>query len=107
MTLGTLAESRARVGFAINFFSAGGIRTRETTTDEKAIVACLCGPDDRYAAEAIPHIKALKSAGCTRVLMAGRPGANEAALREAGVDGFIFIGCDVVSSLNELLDVYP
>ncbi len=107
VTLGTLAESRARVGFASNFLSAGGIRTRETTADEKAVVACLCGTDERYATEAIARAMALKAAGCTRVLMAGRPGPNEAALREAGVDGFIFLGCDLIASLNELLDVYP
>ncbi|MFZ5440813.1 MAG: methylmalonyl-CoA mutase family protein [Myxococcota bacterium] len=106
VTLGTLAESRARVGFAQNFFGAGGIRTRETTQDEGATVACLCGTDERYASEAATRAKALKAAGCGQVLVAGRPGANEAALREAGVDGFIFIGCDVVATLSELLEQY-
>lgn len=107
VTLGTVAETRPRVGFASNFFGAGGIRTREVTADERATVACLCGTDERYAAEAAARAKALKAAGCKQVLLAGRPGANEAAFREAGIDGFIFIGCDVVSTLSDLLDVYP
>jgi methylmalonyl-CoA mutase len=107
ITIGTLAESRARVGFATNFLSAGGIRTREAEVAEQAVVACLCGTDEGYAAHAIERARALKAAGCSRVLIAGRPGANEAALREAGVDGFIFMGCDLIASLNELLDVYP
>ncbi len=47
---------------------------------------------------------ALKAAGCERVLVAGRPGALEATLRDAGVDGFIFVGCDAVATLSELLD---
>jgi methylmalonyl-CoA mutase len=107
LTLGTLAESRARVGFAANYFGAGGIKTRETTMPERAVIACLCGTDERYATEAASRARALKAAGCERVLVAGRPGANEAELRAAGVDGFIFMGADLIATLNELLDVYP
>jgi methylmalonyl-CoA mutase len=104
VTLGAFAESRARVGFAQNFFASGGLRAREVTTDEKARVACLCGTDERYAAEATTRARALKAAGCERVLLAGRPGALEASLREAGVDGFIFVGCDAVAVLGELVE---
>jgi methylmalonyl-CoA mutase len=38
------------------------------------------------------------------VLVAGRPGALEASLREAGVDGFLFVGCDAVATLSDLLE---
>jgi methylmalonyl-CoA mutase len=105
VALGPLAESRARVGFASNFFGAGGIRVGETTRDEAAAIACLCGSDERYAAEAVERARALKAAGCRRVLLAGRPGALEASLREAGVDGFLYAGCDAVALLSELLAV--
>jgi methylmalonyl-CoA mutase len=37
------------------------------------------------------------------VLLAGRPGELEAPLRAAGVDDFIFAGCDVVATLGSLL----
>ena len=104
VTLGPLAESRPRAGFAAGFFAAGGIRPREGTADEKVAIACLCGSDERYAAEAAPRARALKAAGCGRVLVAGRPGSLEATLRDAGVDGFIFVGCDAVATLSELLD---
>jgi methylmalonyl-CoA mutase len=104
VALGPLPESRPRVGFAGNFFGAGGIRVRETTRDEAASIACLCGSDERYAAEAAPRARALKAAGCRRVLLAGRPGALEASLREAGVDGFLYAGCDAVALLSELLE---
>ncbi|APR76084.1 Methylmalonyl-CoA mutase, small subunit protein [Minicystis rosea] len=104
-TLGPFAESRARVGFAAGFFTAGGIRARESAAPEKAAIACICGSDERYATEAAERARALKAAGCTRVLLAGRPGRLEASLREAGVDGFIFVGCDVVATLGELLEV--
>ncbi|MDP1824859.1 MAG: methylmalonyl-CoA mutase family protein [Archangium sp.] len=103
IALGEFATSRARVGFASGFFAAGGLRSRETTSDEKASVACLCGTDERYAAEAVDRVKALKAAGCKRVYLAGRPGALEAPLKEAGIDGFIFMGCDVVATLNEVV----
>lgn len=103
VTLGSLAESRARVGFATGFFAAGGIRSRETTTNEQAAIVCLCGTDERYAEEAVSRVKALRAAGCQKVLLAGKPGALESALRAAGVDAFVFVGCDVIATLNEVL----
>lgn len=106
VALGPLAESRARVGFASNFFSAGGIRIREISRAEAATVACLCGSDERYAEEAVNHARALKAAGCRRVLLAGRPGPLETPLREAGVDGFLYAGCDAVALLSDLLDAF-
>lgn len=103
VTLGPFAESRGRAGFAASFFSAGGVRTRETSIVEKARIACICGTDERYAEEAVSLARALKAAGCEHVLLAGRPGALEADLRAAGVDGFIFVGCDVVVTLSSLV----
>ncbi len=105
VTLGTLAETRPRAGFAAGFFAAGGIRSRESSVDETVPLACLCGTDGAYAKEAAPRARALKASGCGRVLVAGRPGALEATLREAGVDGFIYVGCDAVAVLGELVGV--
>jgi methylmalonyl-CoA mutase len=34
------------------------------------------------------------------VWLAGRPGALEPALTQAGVDGFIFAGCDALAALR-------
>jgi methylmalonyl-CoA mutase len=36
-------------------------------------------------------------------VLAGNPGANEAAWRAAGVDRFIFIKCDVLATLRDML----
>lgn len=105
VTLGSLAESRPRAGFAAGFFAAGGIRTRETTSNEKADIACLCGTDERYGTEAADRVRALKAAGCKHVVIAGRPGALEAQLREAGADSFIYVGCDAAGMLSDFLDV--
>lgn len=100
--LGTFAESRARAGFAANFFAAGGFKTRETTSPERAEIVCLCGADERYAAQAANTARELKKLGVKQVLLAGRPGANEASYREAGIDGFIFMGCDLISAMEVL-----
>jgi methylmalonyl-CoA mutase len=35
------------------------------------------------------------------VWLAGRPAKLEGTLREAGVSGFIFAGCDALSALRE------
>ncbi len=102
-TLGPPAEHRARAGFSTALLATGGLRTREAAAAEAAPVAVICGSDERYAAEAADRARALKAAGCRRVLLAGRPGALEASLREAGVDGFIFLGCDVVAALADVL----
>ena len=36
------------------------------------------------------------------MLLAGRPKDQEAALKAAGVDAFIFAGCDAVATLAQL-----
>ncbi len=101
-TLGPPTEHRARVGFAVGFFAAGGLIARIPRDEKSPLVACICGSDERYAAEGAERAQTLKAAGCRRVLVAGRPGANEAALRAAGVDDFLFVGCDVVAVLTAL-----
>jgi methylmalonyl-CoA mutase len=109
--LGPLAEHTARLQYAQNFFAAGGIVGVPSAGDAvwhaQAMkqsgnrLVCLCGSDKRYAAEAVEAAKILKSAGAARIYMAGRPGELEAELRAAGVDEFIFVGCDVLASLEK------
>jgi methylmalonyl-CoA mutase len=107
--LGPPAEHRARTGFAETLFAVAGVRAlpREidlsTGAGASLDVACLCGSDERYAAEAASAARALRAAGARRVVLAGRPGAIEAELRAAGVDAFVFVGCDVLSVLEEIL----
>lgn len=101
VTLGTLAEHGGRVGFARGFFAIAGLKA--ATRQQAARVVCLCGSDERYAAEAAEAAHALKAGGARRVLLAGRPGALEQSLREAGVDDFIYLGCDAPSVLHRVL----
>jgi methylmalonyl-CoA mutase len=67
-------------------------------------LACLCSSDKVYAVEAAGVAKALTAAGAT-VHLAGVPGGLEPALTEAGVKTFVFMGCDVVSTLQAAHDI--
>ncbi len=67
-----------------------------------ATAACICSSDALYVEHAEATAKALKAAGAKLVLMAGKPGEAEAALKAAGVDQFLFAGADAVATLSGL-----
>lgn len=112
VNMGRVAQHTARAGFAHNFFEAGGIEALTNSgfpTAEDAVnafkgsgarLAVLCGSDSQYAELAVEYAKAMKAAGADRLYLAGRPGDLEEALKEAGVDEFIFVGCDVLACLQ-------
>jgi methylmalonyl-CoA mutase len=114
-TLGKLAEFTPRAMFAKNFYEAGGIEALagegfKDQTDmiaafkaSGAKLACLCGSDIAYAEQAVAAAKALREAGGI-VHLAGRPGELEAALKESGVKTFVFMGADVLSTLQACYD---
>ncbi|HEY8000155.1 MAG TPA: methylmalonyl-CoA mutase subunit beta [Pseudolabrys sp.] len=114
--LGKIADFTARAMFAKNFYEAGGIEApgNDGFKDEAAMIAafkasgaelaCLCSSDKVYETQAVSAAKALTAAGAT-VAFAGRPGEREAELRQAGVKAFIFMGCDVVSTLQAAHDI--
>jgi methylmalonyl-CoA mutase len=109
--LGTPADFTARATFAKNFFAAGGIEavgndgfaTREAMIEafkaSGAKLACLCSSDEIYARDALPATRALRQVGAL-VWLAGRPGALETELRQAGVAAFVFAGCDALAALR-------
>jgi methylmalonyl-CoA mutase len=102
--------------FAKNFFEAGGI---EAVSDESmdrpplaaayeaagAKLACLCSADRIYEREAVAAAEALKAAGAEHIYLAGRPREREAALRAAGVQSFIYEGCDALATLKAAYDI--
>jgi methylmalonyl-CoA mutase len=112
--LGPIAAFTARATFAKNFFEAGGIEAlgNDGFADPEALaegfkasgakLAVLCSSDAVYAESAVAAAKALKGAGAT-VYVAGRPGELEAALRDAGVADFIFVGSDLLAQLSAAL----
>ena len=113
-TLGTPADNIARATFAKNFFEAGGIEAVEFTGGDLAeavaasgaALACLCSSDEVYAREATDAAKALAAAGAKHVYLAGRPGDLADALKQAGVQDYIFAGCDALATLQEAHRVF-
>jgi methylmalonyl-CoA mutase len=105
--LGDGEGSRARAEFCAGLFPAGGIEVLPGAVAGFAASGCrsavLAASDEIYAAQGAGAARALKEAGCGWLLLAGRPGENEAGLRASGVDAFVFLGADVVEVLTEIL----
>ncbi|MGB9114194.1 methylmalonyl-CoA mutase family protein [Bradyrhizobium sp.] len=111
--LGTSADFTARATFAKSFFETGGIEAVDTEgfADPAALakafkasgaaLACLCSSDKVYAALAADAAKALQAAGAKHIYLAGRASEQEAVLRAAGVNDFIFAGGDALATLQE------
>jgi methylmalonyl-CoA mutase len=123
--LGCLADFNARALFASSFFAVGGIEAAtsdefasasqvaqgEVRTDLAALVAafkaagtplaCICSSDKIYASEAVAATKALSAAGARYIYVAGRPSTLRQQLEAAGVRAFIYVGCDVLTTLQE------
>lgn len=107
-TLGTIAGYTARATFAANLFAAGGIdvETAGPTSDAVGVVAayagqpvpcpvvCLVGNDKAYAEWGADVIAALREAGASWVILAGKPSES---LR---VDDSCAMGVDALAFLN-------
>ena len=112
-TLGTPAEFTARLTYARNFFEIGGIEAVSSPGPDLAAVyktvgtalVCLCSSHRVYEKEAAAAAQALKSAGARHIYLAGRPGERETALRGAGVQSFIYEGCDALATLTAAYDI--
>ena len=114
--LGVAASHKARSTWARNLLASAGVEAgaNDGFSDVEALVAgwerssaalaVVCGSDEDYATWLEQAVDALKKAGCPVVLVAGRPGDREAALREAGVSDFVFVGADVLTSMTRVLD---
>jgi methylmalonyl-CoA mutase len=109
--LGTPSDFTARTTFAKNFFEAGGIEaiSNDGFAELADLVAafktsgarlvCLCSSNEVYANEAATTAKELAKPG-THIYLAGRPGELEETLKAAGVQSFIYAGCDMLASLR-------
>jgi methylmalonyl-CoA mutase len=112
-SLGMVSDFGPRANFASNLFEAGGIEALTNPgfsergemiaafRGSPAKLACLCSSDEIYAREASAAAEELRTAGAA-VWMAGQPGELEAALRQAGIQGFVFPGCDALGILQTI-----
>jgi methylmalonyl-CoA mutase len=113
--LGPIAAHTGRATFAKNFFEAGGIEAigsggfdtadacAEAFKASGASIAILCSSDDVYEGMAEQTAAALKAAGVKRLYLAGAPGDKKDAYTAAGIDAFVFLGCDVLDTLRDAL----
>ncbi|MEU4089985.1 methylmalonyl-CoA mutase family protein [Streptomyces aureus] len=99
-TIGSAAAHTARSTFVANLFQAGGIEpvTEGSFEDSGATEAVLCSSDALYEEQAVSTAEALAAAGARHVFLAGRPA------QYAGVDSYVFAGCDAVAVLTATLD---
>jgi len=114
--LGPITSHTARATWAQNLLAAVGIDavTNDGFDAADALAAAwkssatglavICGSDADYETMLEPAVEALKKAGCDLVLVAGRPGERESAIRELGASEFIFVGADVLSVMTRVLD---
>ena len=112
--LGPIAEHGTRATWIRNLLVAGGIGAESNDgftnsadagkafAESGAAIACICGTDETYSQLAEATAGALKAAGARKVYLAGRAGGDEPALRDAGVDGFLHNGMNVVEALDKL-----
>ncbi|MFZ4806919.1 MAG: methylmalonyl-CoA mutase family protein [Hyphomicrobiaceae bacterium] len=117
-SLGTLAEFNTSATWITNYLAAGGIEAIASAgftnsadagaafAASGARVACLCSTDAVYGELGEATASVLKAAGAIHVCLAGRPKDQEAALRAAGVDTFMFAGSDAVETLARLHEVF-
>ncbi len=100
-TMGSVAAYTARATFATNLFATGGIGVDVAgpTHDAAAVLAayagqsvvCLAGIDAAYAEWGTPLAQALREAGATYVIVAGKPidGVDDSCA--TGVDALSFV----------------
>lgn len=112
---GDAAKSAARAGFTADFLALAGIAcTRgdrhvspedqlQSQDASRAGLIVLCAGDDDY----LPMVEQVfnKARPDAPVWIAGKP-ADEARLRELGIQQFIFLGCNVESVFTPFLEQY-
>jgi methylmalonyl-CoA mutase len=112
---GPLAHHTARAMWSKNFFEAGGFEVigndgfedaeaaAKVFAESGAEIAVVCSSDKLYP-DLVPQAAAkLREAGATSIVLAGHPGDSEQTWRADGVDRFIFLKCNVLETLRELL----
>jgi methylmalonyl-CoA mutase len=114
--IGPIAVHSARSAFAKTFFEIAGIapQSSDPLDDDAAagsafaasgaIAAVICSSDKVYQSQAEAVAKALRRAGASPIYLAGNPGDDRDRYVAAGIDEFIYVGCDALDVLGRALD---
>lgn len=114
-TLGNSSLQKIRVGFIDTFFASAGFDIKTSSpgssfeecvdeaaaADEKIVV--MCGSNEDYQEKACDFAKQFKLKEPGKMLwLAGAPNSNKEDLLQAGLDGFIHIGSDVIATMEDI-----
>ena len=112
-TMGPVAQHTARATFAANLLAAGGVDTTVAGATEgpedlvaafrgegepATTVVCLAGTDKAYAEWGAAALAALREAGATYLILAGKPGESTVD----GVDDSCATGVDALAFLTRV-----
>ena len=115
LPLGPLAEHNIRTTFAANLLAAGGIEAvNPGTLDADGVAAAvsdagslaaavICGTDKRYATEVAGVVDAARSAGVSRVYLAGPEKAVADTDPEHRPDEYLTAKINAIEALSDLL----
>ncbi len=114
-TMGPVAAHTARATFATNLLAAGGVAVEAPgpTDDVEAVTAayagqpvvCLAGTDAAYAGWGADLVAALRAAGASYVVLAGKPGERTGLRHGDGddaVDDWAAMGVDALAFLARI-----
>ena len=116
VNIGPIAAHAARTAFARTFFEIGGIAVPSSGALDNAAAAAsafaasgtthvvICSSDKLYETHAVAVAKALRDAGAKRIYLAGNPGDNRDRYVAAGIDEFIYVGCDALDTLGRAIE---
>ena len=111
LTTGDLAMRRARAQFAENFFGCAGYEIVDhvefasaeegmaAALKEKPEIVVLCSDDKTYEEAAPKVFETLKNHAI--VVLAGKPDPLSEKLKAAGMQHFIYAGCNVLETLQQ------
>lgn len=119
LTMGPLLQFKPRADFSKGFFETGGFDviypTGFSNLDDavdsliksESKIAVLCSSDDTYP-ELVPQIckKIKERTNLIKIILAGYPKDFIEIFKSHGIDDFIFLGADVVKTLDNLLGKY-
>ncbi len=112
-SLGELAAFTARATWTSNAFAAGGFRSDtpavfgsinemiDAFQQSGSELACIVSSDEVYESQAEEAARALKAAGARHLYLAGRPGERQDAYDSAGVDTYLYAGCNLLGVLED------
>jgi methylmalonyl-CoA mutase len=113
MNMGTINDYRVRAEFATGFFQAGGFTVIspsgfmqvedaiKSAQESNAAAYCICSTDEKYD-ELIPQITSALSDSF--LILAGYPKDKVESFKSQGIKMFIYMGADIVTTLDELAE---